>query len=284
MALGIVELLSLRGLDADAKTKLVRHQHARYPVRELLQHGWLELYQGYQSSAIFHKTDQLVAFAGLAGTRARFWGVFRKVTVRPASAGPAPASCPWSRQWRAECKHFYEFERVDGFADLEDRVVIDWGKAGRAWHQRLRDKPVLEIVSPGRRLPAFEDYLEFSLTYEELCDLFEQPEAHRDWQASLSAVGGVYLILAEASGRLYVGSASGVGGIWGRWGQYARSGHGGNRPLRQLVKAQPRAYPVGFRFSILQILPKTSARDEILTREAGFKEKLGSRATGLNHN
>ena len=284
MALGIVELLSLRGLDADAKTKLVRHQHARYPVRELLRHGWLELYQGYQSRAIFHKIDQLVAFAGLGGTRARFWGVFRKVAVRPASDGPAPASCPWSRGWGAECGYFYEFERVDGFADLEDRVVIDWGKAGRAWHQRLRDKPVLEVLPPGRRLPAFEDYLEFSLTYEELCDLFGQPEAHRDWHASLSAVGGVYLILAEASGRLYVGSASGVGGIWGRWGQYVRSGHGGNKHLRQLVKAQPRAYPAGFRFSILQILPKTSARDDILAREARFKEKLGSRATGLNLN
>jgi hypothetical protein len=80
MALGIVELLSLRGLDADATTKLIRHQHSRYPVRELLRHGWLELYQGYQSSPIFHKTDQLVAFAGLGGTRAR--------RVRDRTGGP----------------------------------------------------------------------------------------------------------------------------------------------------------------------------------------------------
>ena len=43
-------------------------------------------------------------------------------------------------------------------------------------------------------------------------------------------------------------------------------------------------YPNQFRFSVLQILPKTMARDEVVRREALHKRKLGTRATGLNLN
>jgi hypothetical protein len=35
---------------------------------------------------------------------------------------------------------------------------------------------------------------------------------------------------------------------------------------------------------VLQILPKTMARDEVVRREALYKHKLGTRATGLNLN
>jgi len=89
--------------------------------------------------------------------------------------------------------------------------------------------------------------------------------------------------LAEKSGELYVGSASGEGGFWGRWQQYAASGHGGNTLLQDLIRSDP-GYPSSFRFSVLQILPKTMAREEILRREAIYKRKLGSRARGLNLN
>jgi hypothetical protein len=42
--------------------------------------------------------------------------------------------------------------------------------------------------------------------------------------------------------------------------------------------------PEQFRFSVLQILPKTMARDEVLQRETLYKHKLGTRAKGLNSN
>jgi hypothetical protein len=132
-------------------------------------------------------------------------------------------------------------------------------------------------------LPPFDDYLEFSLSYAQLRDLFANEEAHREWQARLSAVAGLYLILAEGSGDLYVGSASGEGGIWARWREYARSGHGGNALLRDLIRFDS-SYPERFRFSMLQILPKTMSRDEVPRREALYKTKLGTRAKGLNLN
>jgi len=53
--------------------------------------------------------------------------------------------------------------------------------------------------------------------------------------------------------------------------------------LRDLIAQDP-AYPNQCRFSVLQILPKTMARAEVIHREALYKRKLGTRATGLNLN
>jgi hypothetical protein len=119
--------------------------------------------------------------------------------------------------------------------------------------------------------------------YRELTELAATAKAHRDWVSSLSAVSGVYLILAQPSGHQYVGSAYGLDGIWGRWIQYATNGHGGNTKLRALLKSDS-AYPDAFRFSILQVLPKTTAAAEVIRWESLYKAKLGSRATGLNLN
>ena len=93
----------------------------------------------------------------------------------------------------------------------------------------------------------------------------------------------MYLILAETSGNLYVGSAYGANGIWGRWEQYAKTGHGNNKRLIELLGVDT-DYPEKFRFSLLQILPKTFTRDEVIARESLYKRKLGSKAFGLNAN
>ena len=281
MTLDLRDILKLFGFDPTLRTKFVRHQDDRYPVREFLH--WLELYQSYQSKPRFHDVVQIVSFYGLPWTRACFYGFYRVLGHRPAGDGPTPEMCPSSGQWQSECRYFYDLNLDPRFNELRSRLIIDWGKGTRSWVQKPSNKPVLEILAPGRRLPPFDDYLEFSLTYHELRELFETEEAHRDWRAALSAVAGIYLILAEDSGDLYVGSAYGVGGIWGRWRDYATSGDGGNARLRHLIRRAP-GYPGRFRFSVLQILPKSMAKDEILRHEARYKEKLGTRAAGLNAN
>ena len=62
-----------------------------------------------------------------------------------------------------------------------------------------------------------------------------------------------------------------------------REPHGGNALLRDLIARDPN-YPSAFRFSLLQILPRTMAREEVIKREAVYKAKLGTRAKGLNLN
>jgi hypothetical protein len=113
--------------------------------------------------------------------------------------------------------------------------------------------------------------------------LYSEPEANLEWKAQLSAVAGVYLILATTTGAQYVGSAHGIEGFWGRWASYAENGHGGNHLLRVLMGSDP-SYPEAFSYSILQILPKTATRADVLDWERLYKVKLGSRAIGLNAN
>lgn len=179
-------------------------------------------------------------------------------------------------------EYHYDLTKEPGYEGLEKRVVIDWGRGALAWHQRTTNKVVLEI-RPGASLVVFKDYLEFTLTFSELREIFQNPEAHNEWRSRLSSVAGIYLILATRSGHQYIGSAYGTDGIWGRWAAYAKNGHGENVELENLLQSEV-GYPDSFTFSILQILPLTTARAEVLKWESFYKDKLGSRATGLNGN
>lgn len=280
MKIALLDILKLAGFDAALETKVVRHQDDRWPVEELRRHDWLDLYQAYQSKPVFHDVKQIVSFYGLSGSRAAFYGMYNVLGHRPSHEGPTLAACKWSQEWQQKTRFFYGLKRDTRFDDLRDRLVISW--TGRSFVQKRSDnKYVLEISEPGRKLPPFSDYLEFSLTYAELKDLFQNEEAHRDWREPLKAVSGVYLILAETSGKQYVGSAYGTKGIWGRWREYATSGHGQNAKLRDLVRKDS-SYPERFRFSVLQILPKSMKPERVIARESIYKEKFGSRATGLN--
>jgi hypothetical protein len=278
--LGILDLLGLVGLPLTARIKLVRHQDPRYDAQDLLQGGWLEAYQQFQSKPVFDNLDYIVSFIGMGGSRARFLGVYRVNGRGPSANASLPPGCPYG-EWRNAGYH-YDLQHTPGYDHLEGRVVIDWGK-GRAWHQRASNKTVVELLPAGYLLEPFHDYLQFTLTYHQLVYVVEHQEAHKEWRARLSAVAGVYLILATTTGKQYIGSAYGVEGIWGRWLAYARTGHGGNALLSKLIATDP-AYPASFSYSVLEILPTSFARAEVLAHERQFKQKLGSRATGLNAN
>ena len=280
--LGILDLLTVRGFDRTCKSKLVRHQDKRFDIPTLIRDGWIDLYQARQSRSIFGDCDCIVTFTGDGGTRAKLLGVYRVAEERPVRPSDIPADCPFD-EWRHAGGFFYELEHQEQYADLEGRVVIEWGSGALAWHQHMKNKPVIEVLPMGRALQPFSDYLDFTLSYRELQDLMANPSAHRDWQSSLSAVAGVYLILAETTGQQYVGSAYGLSGIWGRWQHYATSGHGNNTLLKQLIDSDA-AYPEAFRFSVLQVLPKSTKDAEVIRWESQYKEELGSRATGLNAN
>ncbi len=227
--LGIVDLLKVLGFDDRAKSKLVRHQDAHYDMGALIREGWFDLYLSLQARPVFDGCKQIVSFLGDGRGRARFHGVYEVIGQSPASKSMVPSDCPYKA--RERCKYFYKLERRPEFSDLGGRVVIDW-PAARAWHQQLKNKPIIEIFPRGRLLEPFTDYLDFSLSYDQLVQLIATPEAHRDWKTSLSAVSGVYLILATKTGEQYVGLACGLGGIWSRWSRYADTGHGGNVKLR----------------------------------------------------
>ena len=281
--ISLSELLAARGFRPDSKrVKLIRHKDARFDLEELRGAGWFETYQKFQSKPVFDGCDQIIVFLGERGASARFIGVY---DVGPRSAADPtllPSECPHP-EWAKAGTSYYPLKKCSGFEDLEDRVVIDWGKAALAWHQWFTDRPVLEIRAQGRGLSPFRDYLRVHLRFDDLVRLATQPEAHHDWVAALSAVGAIYLVVNGTTGEQYVGSATGTGGLWQRWCDYAKTGHAGNLLLK-VACAKGTGCPGAFSFSILETFSRTVAREEALSIEAFFKHKLGSRAFGLNAN
>jgi hypothetical protein len=181
---GIVDLLKIFGFDDKLPTKLVRHQDGRHDVPTLLREGWFNLYQSLQSKPVFKGCQQLVSFSGDGSGRARLIGVYRVNGQSGPDTQPIPSDCPFP-EWGKKQHFKYDLERLTAFDPLAGRVVIDWGDSALAWHQHLKNKPVVEIYPQGRSLDPFTDYLGFSLPHHELMALANNPAAHRDWVTSL---------------------------------------------------------------------------------------------------
>ncbi|MGI6513985.1 MAG: GIY-YIG nuclease family protein [Syntrophomonadales bacterium] len=113
--------------------------------------------------------------------------------------------------------------------------------------------------------------------------IVKNPNVNRQWKMTLSNVYGVYLILDTTNGQQYVGSAYGKDGIWGRWSDYVHTKHGGNKILIELLTNDPTRYKK-FQFSILNVLPNSSLREQVIQLEQITKTKLGTRTFGLNSN
>lgn len=277
--IGLLELLVARGLDASARIKLVRHEDARVSMDELRSEGQLDLYQGFQGRPIFN-CSYIVSFLGQPHRRALLYGVFRVLGHR-VSTGKVPKGLKYP-DWARPGQLWYDLERLGGFGDLEDRVIVDWGASTRSWHQWLREKEVVEVLPTGY-VKEFPGYLDFVLSYDELSAIVSNPVANREWHRMLRAVAGVYLIVDRTTGRQYVGSACGEGGIAERWASYVRSGHGGNKMLKELF-AKDAQCARHFAFTVLQTLPRTATPAEVVACEQLHKLKLGSRDHGFNSN
>lgn len=280
--MNIVELLKLRGLDTKKSTKMVRHtDHGDYPVNEMAK-DHLEVYQQYQSRQVFGGCDYVVSFLGIERTKAKFVGVYKVEDEGSSKREYLPDNYPYP-QIVEDTDYFYKLEKVSGFEDIEDRIIIEWGGSARAWAQNLTEKEVFEMLPSGYVRP-FPGYLDCILKYDELCEIVKNPGSNRLWHTMLSAVAGVYLIVDTTTGDQYVGSASGESSIIGRWTRYAKDGHGGNAKLQELLNERGKAYASNFSFAILQTVSTSLSRREVIARENVWKDKLGSRAFGLNLN
>jgi len=251
------------------KVKLVRHKDNRADYRKVMKDKAVLLgdYQRIQPKAYFKDCDYLLVFIGLERRKSVFVEAYRVNGVQEIDG-----------------KFHYDLEEMNHFNVYRDRLVIDWGGSERSWHQWFpqNDKEVLEILPDGY-VGEFSGLLDFTLQYDELCQLIAKPDANREWKQHLSSVNGIYLILDQSSGQQYVGSAYGQQGIWGRWEEYARSGHGHNKELINLLDSDP-LHAKHFQFTVLQSLPSNLSSKEVVTYENLYKKKLGSKAFGLNQN
>ena len=281
-SMNIVELLKLRGLDTEKSTKMIRHtDHEDYPVSDMTKEQ-LEFYQQCQSKQVFTGCDYVVSFLGIERTKAKFIGVYKVDGEEQLQRKPLPENYPYPPIVE-DGGYFYKLEKVSGFEDLEDRAIIEWGGSARAWAQNLTKKEVVELLPKGY-VRSFPGYLDFILKFDELRRIVDSPDSNRVWHTALSAVAGVYLMIDTITGNQYVGSAYGKNGIMGRWTRYSKDGHGGNAKLQELMSERGSEYAANFSFTILQMVSTSLSHREVIARENVWKNKLGSRAFGLNLN
>lgn len=280
--MNIVELLKLRGLDTKKSTKMIRHtDHKDYPVSKMTEEHF-EFYQQCQGKPVFRRCDYVVSFLGLEGTKAKFIGVYRVEGEELLKRKPPPENYPCPPVVE-DGGYFYRLEKVSGFEDIEDRAIIEWGGSARRWDQNLTEKKVVEILPQGY-VRSFPGYHDFILKFDELRRIVDSPDSNRVWHTMLSAVAGVYLIVDTTTGNQYVGSAYGKNGIMGRWTRYSKDGHGENAKLQELLSERGSEYAANFSFTILQTVSTSLSRREVIAHENIWKDKLGSRAFGLNLN
>ena len=290
MKLTINELLETRGILDKNNVKFIRHKDSRDGIyidgktykgailydmyKNKSTRDLFMRYQAEQSSEVYKNVKYIVSFIGEDGSRARFIGVF-EIIGEPKEI--------INKGENIEPRYLYTIKEVAGFEELKERIIIDWGKAAISWHQWMDNKKPKEIIEIGTPLNhiQFKDYYSFILDRSELEYIFENKIP--DWVKALTAVNCVYLITDTVTGKQYVGSTYGKEGIWGRWKGYYSSIHNENIRLKALCDSDSN-YKNNFKYTILQTLPINITLNEAVKIENIYKEKLGSKAIGLNAN
>jgi hypothetical protein len=253
----------------DHSVKVLRHKDSQKDLWELRNKGRFGHYQNRQSWDVFGSAHYIISFIAERNRYAKFVGVWQVI----------------SKNKNKNNEFLYRTKELPGFKDLEGRLIVRWGEGTRSWAQWLHrqgDKDIAELLPPNYVMD-FPGYYNFTLSYDKLATIVNNPDSNREWQRMLSSVSGVYVLLDQRTGKQYVGSAYGSGGIWSRWKSYIKSLTGGNILLKELLKKNPFRYK-HFQFSILRVLEPSATKEEVIEQEGLTKKKLGSRAFGLNSN
>ena len=274
------DLLKTYGI-APSEVRLVRHSNKEISALDtfLDETEKFTEYTSWQKHDKYGKSKYLAVFCPARGTTSLFLGLW-EIDGHTENKYLKPKHLALLRKhglpavWY-ERSDRYNLKLTSTMIGLSQRLVIEWGKSTVSWVQS-KNKDVVQI-KPVNSIGDFTSYDCILLSYTDLQKLIKDTDSNVSWVNALSSVNGVYLIKHKKDGRLYVGSAYGKGGILGRWTSYAKSGHAGNKLLKELDPHQ-------FEFSVLEISPSTMSAEDVIARENRWKECLGTREFGLNDN
>lgn len=227
-------------------------------------------YQSEQLKKNFQHIKYIVSFIGETGTTARFVGVYKILGFVDSQV--------------ADDEIILDLQRVDSFVPMEEKYVIDWGKATTSWNQYYyNEKKVVRIdegIDINSDIPSVGSLQDAVLSYPILQQIIQDP----DWVEELKKVHCIYAILDNLKGKLYVGSTYNTNGIYGRWEAYAKNGHGDDKDLNELIAEDPTYAVDHFQWTILELLPIDISAEKAIERESIWKIKLGTRKFGYNNN
>lgn len=181
----------------------------------------------------------------------------------------------------------YKGQELDEYKALYGRVVLQYHKGHQVQvrkFQGIEDELIVSQILPtvydGTAFPGYDN---ICLSYDQLADIIKKEPM--DWINALKAQKAVYLITDKATGKLYVGSATGKEMLLERWQNYVDNGHGGNKDLVWLVEEKGFDYiKKNFQYSLLENFNSVVDDGIVLRREAWWKKALQSREYGYNKN
>ena len=175
----------------------------------------------------------------------------------------------------------YEYETLSEYEKYFGRLIINFKNTSqnmiRNAESVIEDCEVVQLLPDIFDNDIFPGYDKVNISWKELSRIIEKGS----WQTALQNQKGVYLITDILNGKMYVGSAYGDEMILNRWKSYVKTGHGGNKELKELDFNHIKE---NFRYSILDIFKSTTDEKEIIERESWWKEVLLSRKFGYNSN
>ncbi len=271
--LKLIDLLHLSGVDlGDYKIHCATDNTISgwHPLEQYYA-GNFEEGQSHQSHKNF-ECDHVLSLIKLGNSnRWLFVGVYRVDGVQSAKG--------WSG-------FTYSLKRQRGLEHLEGRAIIRFSKSFRASYlvgANYADQLIVnEIREEKLSIADFPGFNGVRLSFEMLASIIRQDNP--SWRAALANIAGVYVVVDRTTGKQYVGSAYGGVGLWQRWSSYTRTGHGGNRELRKLLKQWGIKHAYKFQFSLVEVCDINASDDYILSRESHWKDALLTREFGLNCN
>ena len=296
--LTLKDLIKLEGLEYEnLKFRVVRHKMNRKGWEDFdnlirFDNEMLSAFAGSQERLVYKDADIILTFVALPGTKALFrtahinHGQISFNQYKKYYKGYKPFLNYRKNNSREENVlddlYFYKLEDSNLLESYKNRLVIEWGKSTVSWVQSSIEKEVTEIYPKGF-VSLFPGWDKVHLSHKELTEIINNPNGNKDWYEYLSRHSGVYVIFDSSTGNQYVGSASGGKGIWSRWEGYVKTGHNGNKGLKALAKKNP-DFANNFTYSLHHVFPRTVSKNDVLYYESLLKNKLGSRAFGLNEN
>jgi hypothetical protein len=287
------DLLKEKGIDPFRDRVLVlRHRpHEQALRRKFL---WIagarpELFNAYQSTQgatvenALQKARYLASFVGHEPRKAVFIGLYKVGRAKALSF-----EAYWRNRAHRELrdlgmtgfggarKHILKFrlDEIEDYRIWKGKLIVDWPGSDRAWSRWANKKKnsfsVSALLEDSKLNEAMPDWRDIVFRHGDLRIL---PQS---WRDKMSQWRGIYFVFDESQRRGYVGSAYGRGNILDRWMYYSKTGHGGNKLLKQCNEEK-------LSFSILEILRHDQDRDDVIRLEQTWMKRLHTREPfGLN--
>lgn len=187
----------------------------------------------------------------------------------------------------------YHLEKVKAYEGYEKRLIVrinDPGQLSQSylrWYTKAQDALEMEVyeIAPSTKTLNFTGYQNVSLSHKDLGRILSTDEP--TYKQALSYVKGIYVITDTATGKLYIGSASGNNeGLWQRWSCYAEDKNptGGNKRLTEIFEKDQSYIQENCKYSILEIFDTKTKAEDIIARENYWKKVFETKQFGYNEN